>query len=117
MDSECESTLMCDLNITGGLCTKACTMDGECTGKSGSVGACVSAVCFAPCDVAPDGGPLVDDAGKAKAPCKNKALECTDLPGKTIPICLPNPDAGPIDDAAAEAAAGDDGGLDAAAHD
>jgi hypothetical protein len=118
MDAECETGLMCNTSIAGGLCTKSCTMNGECTAKGGAVGACVQSICFAPCDVAADGGSIVDDAGKTKAACKNKALVCTAVAGATAPICLPNPDAGAGDDGgpgdatAAEAAPGPDATTD-----
>src|SRR5262249_31342323 len=55
-DPECAQGLTCNTTFPGGLCTKACTADADCAGKRGSVGACINALCFAACNVEPDGG-------------------------------------------------------------
>jgi hypothetical protein len=81
--AECRSGLMCDTSFPGGLCTKACTMDMECTGKRIS-GACVGNLCFAACVMG-----AVSDAGVPKPPCKNKAFDCVPVPGHAGMVCLP----------------------------
>jgi hypothetical protein len=94
---------MCNLTFPGGMCTKACTMDSECSGKGGVSGPCIMMLCFASCP-GPDAGVLTD-AGTIKPPCKNKAFDCEAITGHSSPYaCLPNPEAGAGD-------AGDDGGT------
>ena len=76
------------------MCTKACTADTDCAGKSGTTGACVSSMCFALCALDADAGAGDSDGGKPKAPCKNKAFACATPPGRTDLVCMPGEDAG-----------------------
>ena len=99
-DTDCTTGLTCNMTFSGGMCTKACAMDSDCAGKGGSVGACITMLCFASC-VGPDAGVLTEE-GTPKAPCKNKAFDCEPITGHTPAYaCLPN----------AEAGAGDGGGV------
>jgi hypothetical protein len=96
-DTDCTTGLTCNMTFPGGMCTKACAMDGDCAGKGGSVGACLMMLCFASC-VGPDAGVLTE-AGTPKAPCKNKAFDCEPITGHTPTYaCVPNPEAGTGDD-------------------
>src|SRR5260370_1176246 len=48
-----------------------------------------------------------NNAGVPKWPCKNKAFDCETVPGKTLMVCLLNPDAGTGSDGGAQDAAMD----------
>jgi hypothetical protein len=110
-DSECTTGLTCNLTFPGGMCTKACAMDSDCAGKGGSVGACITMLCFASC-VGPDAG-ILTEAGTPKAPCKNKAFECEPITGHTPTYaCIPNLEAGVGDSGGGP---GDGGGTDSSA--
>jgi hypothetical protein len=107
-DTDCTTGLTCNMTFPGGMCTKACAMDSDCAGKGGSVGACITMLCFASC-VGPDAGVLTE-AGTPKAPCKNKAFVCEPITGHTpIYACLPNAEAGTGDGGGGP---GDGGGMD-----
>jgi hypothetical protein len=116
-DTDCTTGLTCNMTFPGGMCTKACAMDGDCAGKGGSVGACITMLCFASC-VAPDAGVLTE-AGTPKAPCKNKAFDCEPITGHTPTYaCLPNAEAGTGDDGGGQGeggGTGDGGGTDSGA--
>ena len=106
-DTDCSTGLTCNMTFPGGMCTKACAMDSDCAGKGGSVGACITMLCFASC-VGPDAGVLTE-AGTPKAPCKNKAFDCEPITGHTPTYaCLPNAEAGAVDGGGEEA--GTEGG-------
>jgi hypothetical protein len=102
VNSDCDPALTCNTTFPGGLCTKTCAASAECTGKQGSVGACINALCFAACAAPVDAGTVDADAGKPKSPCKNKAFSCQSVPGETQLICVPPTDDGGVDDASTE---------------
>ena len=110
VDTDCTAGLTCNMTFPGGMCTKACVMDGDCAGRGGSVGACLMMLCFASC-VGPDAGVLTE-AGTPKAPCKNKAFDCVPITVHTPTYaCVPNAEAGTGDGGGGD----DGGGMDSSA--